>query len=168
MAKKKDENLEEVAQEAVEEVKEPSELELAQQKANELSDQLLRTMAEYDNFRKRSQKEKEAIYPDAIAYAVTAFLPVLDNFERAMASECSDEGYKKGVEMTYNQLLDAFKKLNVEEINPLNEEFNPDFHNAVMHVENENVGESIVTAVLQKGYKIGDKVLRFAMVQVAN
>ncbi len=168
MAEKKDENLEEAVNEVTEEVKEPSELELAVEKANELSDKLLRTMAEYDNFRKRSQKEKEAIYPDAIAFAVTAFLPVLDNFERAIASECSDEGYKKGVEMTYNQLLDAFKKLNVEEINPLNEDFNPDFHNAVMHVEDENAGENVVTAVLQKGYKIGDKVLRFAMVQVAN
>ena len=82
------------------EKEEKSELEIAQEKITELSDRLLRTMAEYDNFRKRTQKEKEAIYPDAIAFAVTAFLPVLDNFERAMMSECSDEGYKKGVEMT--------------------------------------------------------------------
>ncbi len=155
--------------EVIEEVaEEKSETELLEEKVSELNDRLLRTTAEYDNFRKRTQKEKEAIYPDAIAYAVTAFLPVLDNFERAISSECSDEGYKKGVEMTYNQLLDTFKKLNVEEINPENEVFNPDFHNAVMHVEDENVGESVVTAVLQKGYKIGDKVLRFAMVQVAN
>lgn len=152
----------------VEKEEEKSELEIAQEKITELSDRLLRTMAEYDNFRKRTQKEKEAIYPDAIAFAVTAFLPVLDNFERAMMSECSDEGYKKGVEMTYNQLLDAFKKLNVEVINPENEVFNPDFHNAVMHTEDENLGEGVITQVLQKGYKIGDKVLRFAMVSVAN
>ena len=154
--------------EVINEVEEKSELELLQEKFDEVSDRLLRTMAEYDNFRKRTQKEKEAIYPDAIAFAVTAFLPVLDNFERAIMSECSDEGYKKGVEMTYNQLLDAFKKLNVEVINPENEVFNPDFHNAVMHTEDESLGEGIVTAVLQKGYKIGDKVLRFAMVSVAN
>lgn len=155
--------------EVIEEVaEEKSETQLLEEKVSELNDRLLRTMAEYDNFRKRTQKEKEAIYPDAIAFAVTAFLPVLDNFERAVSSECCDEGYKKGVEMTYNQLLDAFKKLNVEVINPENEVFNPDFHNAVMHVEDESVGESVITAVLQKGYKIGDKVLRFAMVQVAN
>ncbi len=155
--------------EVIEEVaEEKSETQLLEEKVSELNDRLLRTMAEYDNFRKRTQKEKEAIYPDAIAFAVTAFLPVLDNFERAVSSECCDEGYKKGVEMTYNQLLDAFKRLNVEVINPENEVFNPDFHNAVMHVEDESVGESVITAVLQKGYKIGDKVLRFAMVQVAN
>lgn len=154
--------------EVINEVEEKSELELLQEKFDEVSDRLLRTMAEYDNFRKRTQKEKEAIYPDAIAFAVTAFLPVLDNFERALESECSDEGYKKGVEMTYSQLLDAFKKLNVEVINPENEVFNPDFHNAVMHTEDESLGEGVVTAVLQKGYKIGDKVLRFAMVSVAN
>ncbi len=154
--------------EVINEVEEKSELELLQEKFDEVSDRLLRTMAEYDNFRKRTQKEKEAIYPDAIAFAVTAFLPVLDNFERALMSECSDEGYKKGVEMTYNQLLDAFKKLNVEVINPENEVFNPDFHNAVMHTEDESLGEGVITQVLQKGYKIGDKVLRFAMVSVAN
>ena len=154
--------------EVINEVEEKSELELLQEKFDEVSDRLLRTMAEYDNFRKRTQKEKEAIYPDAIAFAVTAFLPVLDNFERAIMSECSDEGYKKGVEMTYNQLLDAFKKLNVEVINPENEVFNPDFHNAVMHTEDESLGEGVITQVLQKGYKIGDKVLRFAMVSVAN
>ena len=154
--------------EVINEVEEKSELELLQEKFDEVSDRLLRTMAEYDNFRKRTQKEKEAIYPDAIAFAVTAFLPVLDNFERALQSECSDEGYKKGVEMTYNQLLDAFKKLNVEVINPENETFDPNFHNAVMHTEDESLGEGVVTAVLQKGYKIGDKVLRFAMVSVAN
>ena len=154
--------------EVINEVEEKSELELLQEKFDEVSDRLLRTMAEYDNFRKRTQKEKEAIYPDAIAFAVTAFLPVLDNFERALQSECSDEGYKKGVEMTYNQLLDAFKKLNVEVINPENETFDPNFHNAVMHTEDESLGEGVITQVLQKGYKIGDKVLRFAMVSVAN
>lgn len=155
-------------QEVVEEIKEPSELEVLQGKCDELNDRLLRTMAEYDNFRKRSQKEKEAIYPDAIAFAVAAFLPVMDNFERALLAECQDENFKKGIEMTYSQLNDAFKKLNVEVINPQNEPFNPDFHNAVMHVEDENVEESVVVEVFQKGYKIGDKVIRFAMVKVAN
>lgn len=156
------------AQEVVEEVKEPSELEVLESRCDELNDRLLRTMAEYDNFRKRSQKEKEAIYPDAIAFSVSAFLPVMDNFERALSAECADENFKKGIEMTYNQLCDAFKKLNVEVINPENEPFNPDLHNAVMHIEDESLGENVVAQVLQKGYKIGDKVIRFAMVQVAN
>ena len=156
------------AQEVAEETTEPSELEVLESKYNELNDRLLRTMAEYDNFRKRSQKEKEAIYPDAIAFSVSAFLPVMDNFERALSAECADENFKKGIEMTYNQLCDAFKKLNVEVINPENEAFNPDFHNAVMHVEDESFDENVVVEVFQKGYKIGDKVIRFAMVKVAN
>ena len=155
-------------EEVAKEVAEPSELEVLEGKCDELNDRLLRTMAEYDNYRKRSQKEKETIYPDAIAFAVAAFLPVMDNFERALLAECSDENFKKGIEMPYNQLCDAFKKLNVEVINPENEPFNPDLHNAVMHIEDESLGENVISQVFQQGFKLGDKVVRFAMVQVAN
>ena len=149
-------------------VEEINELEEAQKKAEELNDRLLRTMAEYDNFRKRTQKEKESIYPDAISFAVQAMLPVIDNFEIALKSECTDENFKKGMEMIFNQMLESLKSLNVSEINPVNAPFDPEEHNAVMHVEDEAVGENTVVEVLRKGYKLGDKVIRFAMVKVAN
>ena len=149
-------------------VEETNELIEAQKKAEELNDRLLRTMAEYDNFRKRTQKEKESIYPDAISFAVQAMLPVIDNFEFALKSECSDENFKKGMEMIYGQMLESLKSLNVSEINPVNEPFDPEQHNAVMHVEDESVEENTVVEVLRKGYKLGDKVIRFAMVKVAN
>ena len=149
-------------------VEETNELLEAQKKAEELNDRLLRTMAEYDNFRKRTQKEKESIYPDAISFAVQAILPVIDNFEFALKSECADENFKKGMEMIYGQMLESLKSLNVSEINPLNEPFDPEEHNAVMHIEDETVEENTVVEVLRKGYKLGDKVIRFAMVKVAN
>ena len=125
-------------------------------------------MAEYDNFRKRTQKEKESIYPDAISFAVQTMLPVIDNFEFALKSECTDENFKKGMEMIFNQMSESLKSLNVSEINPVNAPFDPEEHNAVMHVEDEAVEENTVVEVLRKGYKLGDKVIRFAMVKVAN
>ena len=149
-------------------VEETNELLEAQKKAEELNDRLLRTMAEYDNFRKRTQKEKESIYPDAISFAVQTMLPVIDNFEFALKSECADENFKKGMEMIYSQMLESLKSLNVSEINPVNEPFDPEQHNAVMHVEDDTVEENTVVEVLRKGYKLGDKVIRFAMVKVAN
>ena len=159
------ENMTQPEETAVEEI---NELEEAQKKAEELNDRLLRTMAEYDNFRKRTQKEKESIYPDAISFAVQAMLPVIDNFEIALKSECTDENFKKGMEMIFNQMLESLKSLNVSEINPVNAPFDPEEHNAVMHVEDEAVEENTVVEVLRKGYKLGDKVIRFAMVKVAN
>ena len=129
---------------------------------------LLRTLAEYDNYRKRSIKEKDAIYPQAKADTVEKFLPIIDNFERAMQTECSDEAFKKGIEMIFQSFIKTMTDLSVEEIGKEGETFNPDLHNAVMHVEDENYGENVVAQVLQKGYKIGDRVVRYAMVKVAN
>lgn len=131
-------------------------------------DKYLRLLAEYDNFRKRSVKERLDASADATAKAALEVISVIDNFERAMAAECSDEGYKKGVEMIYGQFTEVIKKLGVEEIEALGKEFDPNFHNAVSQVEDENFGENTVSQVYQKGYRLGDKVIRCAMVVVAN
>ncbi len=135
---------------------------------SEQKDKYLRLMAEYDNFRKRSSKEKLDIYPEATAKAVEAFLPMADNFERAALAETSDEKYKSGVLMIFNQLGDAFKKLGIEVIDRVGEEFDPNLENAVSKIEDENLGENVVASVYQKGYKKGDKIIRPAMVVVAN
>lgn len=132
------------------------------------NDKYLRLMAEYDNFRKRSAKERLEIYPDATAKAVEKFLPLADNFERAAAQETADEKYKAGILMIQNQLAEIFKALGVTVIDRAGEEFDPNLENAVMQVEDESLGENTVAAVLQKGYKLGDKVIRPAMVSVAN
>ena len=131
-------------------------------------DQYLRLAAEYDNFRKRSQKEKEGLYQGAKSDAVAAFLPVYDNLDRALKQETADEAYKKGVEMTMAGLKEILSKLGVEEIPALGETFDPALHNAVMHVEDESAGENTVVDVFQAGFRLGDKVIRFAMVKVAN
>ena len=131
-------------------------------------DQFLRLAAEYDNYRRRSQKEKESVWNDAKSETVLAFLPVYDNLERALKQETADEAFKKGVEMTMTQLRDILKKLGVEEIPALGQPFDPNLHNAVMHVEDESVGENTIVDVFQAGFKSGDKVVRFAMVKVAN
>lgn len=131
-------------------------------------DKYLRLLAEYDNFRKRSLKERLDASADATAKAALEVISVIDNFERAMAAECSDEGYKKGVEMIYGQFTEVIKKLGVEEIEALGKEFDPNLHNAVSQVEDENFGENTVSQVYQKGYRLGDKVIRCAMVVVAN
>ena len=130
--------------------------------------QHLRVLAEYDNFRKRSVKEKADIYPEATAKAVEAFLPMADNFERALNTETTDEKYKSGVKMIYSQLGEAFKSLGVEVIDRVGETFDPNLENAVSRIEDENLGENVVAQVFQKGYKRGDKVIRHAMVIVAN
>lgn len=131
-------------------------------------DQFLRLAAEYDNFRRRSQKEKADAYDNAKADAATAFLPVYDNLQRALAAPCADEAYVKGVEMTMNQLKGVLEKLGITEIPALHQPFDPNLHNAVMHVEDETVGESTVVEVFQSGFRLGEKVIRFAMVKVAN
>lgn len=128
----------------------------------------LRLAAEYDNFRKRSQRERENIYADVRADTITRFLPVYDNLARALAQETADEAYKKGVEMIMHQLQDALGKLGVNEIPALGETFDPAVHNAVMHVDDETQGESVIVEEFQKGFKLGDKVIRFSMVKVAN
>ena len=132
------------------------------------SERYLRLMAEFDNYKKRSARERENIYTDVRVDTVTKFLPVFDNLERAMKTETADEAYKKGVEMTFNQLMDVFKKLGVEEIESVGKPFDPAVHNAVMHVEDEAYGESEIVEEFQKGFRIGDKVIRFSMVKVAN
>ncbi|MEG2204119.1 MAG: nucleotide exchange factor GrpE, partial [Oscillospiraceae bacterium] len=145
-----------------------SELEQLQTDYAGLNDKYLRLMAEYDNFRKRSVRERENIYPDAIAKAAECFLPVIDNFERALAADCIDPEYKKGTELTCKSLLEAFGTLHVEAFGEPGEGFDPQRHNAVMHVEDEAQQSSVVVEVFQKGYRIGDRILRYAMVKVAN
>ena len=131
-------------------------------------EQFLRLAAEYDNYRKRTAKEKESLWTDAKADTVQAFLPVYDNLERALKQDTSDEAYKKGVEMTMNQLKEVFAKLGITEIEAQGKPFDPNLHNAVMHIEDENLGENTVAQVFQAGFMLGEKVIRFAMVQVAN
>lgn len=131
-------------------------------------DKYLRLLAEYDNFRKRSVKEKLDASDNATAKAALEVISVIDNFERAVAAECSDENYKKGVEMIYDQFINVIKKLGVEEIDALGKDFDPNLHNAVTQIEDESLGENVVAQVYQKGYKLGDKVIRCAMVVVAN
>ena len=133
-----------------------------------LNDKFLRVCAEYDNFRRRSQKEKDALYGDIKANTVQQFLPVYDNLERALKQSTEDEAYRKGVEMIMAQFETTLEKLGVREIPSLGETFNPDLHNAVMHVEDEEKGENEIVEVFQKGFMLNDKVIRFAMVKVAN
>ena len=139
-----------------------------EEKYNAEHDSYLRLAADYDNFRKRTAKEKEASYTNGKADAVAKLLPVYDNLERALNQQTEDAAYKKGVEMTMTELVKIFTALGVEIFGNAGETFDPNLHNAVMHCEDENLGENVIAMVFQKGFKIGDKVVRFAMVQVAN
>ena len=132
------------------------------------SDAYLRLLAEYDNYRKRSQKEKDSLYADIKADTVTKFLPVYDNLVRALKQGTEDEAYRKGVEMIMNQFCSTLEKLGVTKTDSLGQKFDPKFHNAVMHVEDEEKGENEIVEVFQEGFMLGDKVIRFAMVKVAN
>ena len=134
----------------------------------EAEDKYLRLLAEYDNFRKRSQKEKDELYTRIRAETVEKFLPVYDNLERALKVPTADEAYRKGVEMTMTGLGEVLEKLGVEVFGETGEAFDPNRHNAVMHCEEEGLGENVVAEVFQKGFRVGDKVVRFAMVRVAN
>ena len=133
-----------------------------------LNDRYLRVCAEYDNFRRRSQKEKDNLYGDIKAATVTQFLPVYDNLERALKQGTEDEAYRKGVEMIMTQFNTTLEKLGVTPIECLGEKFDPALHNAVMHVDDEEKGENEIVEVFQKGFRLGEKVIRFAMVKVAN
>ena len=146
-------------------VEEPDAAEKALQAANE---KYMRLFAEFDNFRKRTAKEKSETYQDAVAKTVLALLPAVDSFERAMESPCTDEAYRNGMEKIYQQMTSLLQKLGVEEIPALNESFDPKVHNAIRQVEDENFGESTVCEVYQKGYRLGDRIIRCAMVSVAN
>lgn len=134
-----------------------------------LNDQHLRLAAEYDNYRKRTTREKETIYQDAKMDTIAKFLEVYDNLERAVTQTGDDDNvHKKGMEMIFHQLQGILEKLGVTVIDPAGQPFDPERHNAVMHVDDENLGENVVAQVFQKGFLLGDRVIRFATVQVAN
>ena len=157
------------AEEVIEEVvEETAEVNPWEEKYNAERDAHLRVAAEYDNFRKRTVKEKEQSYGNGKADAVAKMLPVYDNLERALNQPTEDAAYKKGVEMTMNELVKIFTSLGVEIFGNVGDEFDPNLHNAVMHIDSEELGENVIAQVFQKGFKIGEKVVRFAMVQVAN
>ena len=160
--------VEEAVETAEEQAPETPEVNPWEEKYNQEHDSYLRLAADYDNFRKRTIKEKEQSYGNGKADAVEKLLPVYDNLERALNQPTEDAAYKKGVEMTMNQLVNIFTGLGVEIFGNVGDPFDPNIHNAVMHTEEADVEESTITQVFQKGFKLGDKVVRFAMVQVAN
>ena len=140
-----------------------------EKKYNELNDTYLRTLAEYDNYRKRTQKEKDGMFADGIVKAATSVLPAIDNLERALMAESKDAEFKSGVEMILKQFITALEALGVKEIECLNKEFDPKFHNAIMHVDDEAFGENEVVEVFQKGFVYKEEIIiRHAIVKVAN
>ena len=160
-----EENKEEVIEkEEVVEVKEDT----TKQELEEMTDRYKRLMAEFDNFKKRSSKERESLYNSLMSDIITSILPVVDNLEKAAAAPTEDENYKQGVEMVHKQLMDTLSSLGVEEIKTVGETFNPEYHEAVSSVEDENLGEKEIKEEFRKGYKIGSKVIRHSMVVVAN
>ena len=167
----------EAAQAAAEAAQTPDEETPAQEVAAEIDyeaiiaaekDKYLRLAAEYDNFRKRSQREREAMFTDIRGETVERLLPVYDNLQRALKMPCSDESFYKGVEMTMTQLEEIFESMGITAIATTGELFNPDRHNAVVHLQDESLGKGVITEEFQKGFILGDKVIRFAMVAVAN
>ncbi|MBO5892446.1 MAG: nucleotide exchange factor GrpE [Oscillospiraceae bacterium] len=163
--KKKDTPVEETE---VTETPETPEVNPFEEKYNTEREAHLRLAAEYDNFRKRTAKEKEQSYQNGKSDAVEKLLPVYDNLQRALNQETADAAFKKGVEMTMNELVKILNGLGVEIFGQVGEEFDPNLHNAVMHTDDESLGENVISQVFQQGFKLGDKVVRFAMVQVAN
>mgnify|MGYP001152182341 CR=1 FL=1 len=143
-------------------------LKAAEQKRDEYLDLAQRVQAEFDNFRKRTIKEKEASYGNGKSDAVAKILPIYDNLERALNQPTEDAAYKKGVELTMTELLKILTGLGVEVFGQPGESFDPALHNAVMHTEDESLGENVISQVFQKGFRLGDRIIRFAMVQVAN
>ena len=143
-------------------------LEEQKKKADEYVDSLKRNMAEFDNFKKRMNKEKESLYTSILSDVISNLLPVIDNFEKAKDAECADETYKTGVSMIYNQLIELLNKQGVERIPDLGETFDPDIHEAVMSVQDETKGEKEIVEVFRTGYKLKDKVVRHSLVKVAN
>lgn len=137
-------------------------------KAAEYLDRLQRLMAEFDNYRKRSEKEKQGMYELAVSETITELLSIIDNFERALKQECQDETFYKGINIIYKQLIGMLEKLDVTVIEAEGAVFNPSLHNAVLHVEDESVGENVIVEEMQKGYLYKEKVIRYSMVKVAN
>ena len=161
-----EETVEKTVEETVEET--APEVNEWEEKYNAQYDSYLRLAADYDNYRKRTAKEKDAAYGNGKADAIEKLLPVYDNLERALQQETADEAFKKGVEMTMTQLVSILTDLGVEIFGNVGDSFDPNLHNAVMHTEDENLAENTISLVFQKGFKLGDKIVRFAMVQVAN
>lgn len=143
-------------------------LQKLEEENKQLQDRILRQMAEFDNYRKRTSKEKEELTGFVKASCAEPIITLMDNFERALKNECSDEAYKTGIEMLYQQFCAALTKLGIEEIEAEGKPFDPAFHHAVSQIQDENLGENVVSTVYQKGYKLGDHVVRHAMVVVAN
>lgn len=179
MKKEEDNNIEEQTEEVkdtkVQGKNENSDLETLKaqlkeekEKSDEYYEHLKRNMAEFDNFKKRISKEKDMMYNTISADIISELLPILDNFDKALNAETVDDSYKNGMAMIYNQFNETLQKLGVEEIDALNKVFDPNFHEAVMHIEDESFGEKEIVEVFRKGYKIGDKIIRHAMVKVAN
>ena len=168
MAEMEKETVETTQEETVETTEEVVEVSPWEEKYNQEHDLRMRLAAEYDNFRKRTIKEKEQSYGNGKAEAVEKLLPVYDNLERALNQPTEDAAYKKGVEMTMNELVKIFTSLGVEIFGEKGDAFDPNLHNAIMHTEEEGAPENTITLVFQKGFKMGDKIVRFAMVQVAN
>ncbi len=173
--KKTDENIknlsEETENEEIEEVSvEPPKETIEKEKYDELYDKYLRLMAEYDNYKKRTQKEKEELGSFTVADTILKLLPVIDNLERALESieESEKNKFSEGIEMVLRQIFEIFEKLGVQEIDALGKEFDPNFHNAVMHIDDENYDQNFVVEQFMKGYKYKDKVIRYSMVKVAN
>ena len=167
--KEKNPAVEETVETPVEETPEVApEVNPFEEKYNAERDAHLRLAAEYDNFRKRTAKEKEQSYQNGKSDAVEKLLPVYDNLQRALNQETADAAFKKGVEMTMTELVKILNGLGVEIFGQVGEEFDPNLHNAVMHTDDESFGENVISQVFQQGFKLGDKVVRFAMVQVAN
>ena len=174
-AVKEPEEKKEPAKESAEEKKpkkkkphDAEELEKVKKQLAEQQDRYLRLVAEYDNYRKRTQKEREGIYPEAVANTIKELLPLFDNFQRALDTPCADESYAKGIEMIEKSLEEFLKKMGVEAFGKAGETFDPNLHNAVMHVDDESLGKNVIAQVFQSGYRIGDRILRHAMVQQAN
>lgn len=147
---------------------EPDELVKLREENKALEERHLRLMAEFGNFKNRTAKEKDNIYGDAVANTLRDLLPVLDNLQRALESPCADEEYKKGVELIHKGLWEIMTGMGVEEIAETGVPFDPGIHNAVMHIEDDSLGKNTVAQVLQKGYRMGERILRYAMVQAAN
>ena len=165
---KKEKKQETPVEEVAEEVAETVEVNPFEEKYNAEHDARLRLAAEYENYRKRTAVEKESSYANGKADTIEKLLPVYDNLSRAMAQETADAAYKKGVEMTLNELVKILTAMGVEIIGQVGDQFDPNLHNAIMHTEDESVEENTITQVFQQGFKMGEKVIRFAMVQVAN
>jgi len=169
MSKKKDKNIETEETQSVEtEVKEVEKAHSLEDEIESLNSKIMYQAAEFDNFRKRTQKERAELTPFITANIISGFLPLLDNFERAAEAPSSDGEYKNGIEQILKQFVQILEKYGVEEIEAVNEKFDPELHEAVSQVTDENFGANIICNVLQKGYKLGDKIIRHAMVVVAN